>query len=242
MWTSPGAVRTCASEGAVSRGMDGRAGSFRTATMIHRMGSGRTFNCAEAVRRCPRACSHKERWLSFGASLAKGPDGEAASARAATWRGRESRRCFRWRRTGFAGGGAHRRPASDSEVAQAGWRGRRTRPIVPESRKRRAGLGSLKARKPAEGGQGGELDSQRGALEARAGPAGLDKAHGGSGPERDEGHAALSCPGIDAAALTAAMISLRSAFDPVVAKDALLVSERLGGRATATGAAPPRSG
>ena len=47
-------------------------------------GCGRTFN---ALTGTPLSgLHHKERWLSFGASLAKGGDGEGLRRRAATWR------------------------------------------------------------------------------------------------------------------------------------------------------------
>ena len=63
----------CASEGAVSRGM------ARGLRRYQCKGCGRTFN---ALTGTPLSgLHHKERWLSFGASLAKGETVKASAAR-----------------------------------------------------------------------------------------------------------------------------------------------------------------
>ena len=76
----PGAVRTAASEGAVSRGM------ARGLRRYQCKGCGRTFNALSGTA-AVGSCTTRNAGLSFGASLAEGGDGERASAaRCGMWR------------------------------------------------------------------------------------------------------------------------------------------------------------
>ena len=88
----------CASEGAVSRGM------ARGLRRYQCKGCGRTFN---ALSGTPLSgLHHKERWLSFGASLAKGETVKASAARCDV----AVSTAFRWRHRFLAAA------RSDSEV------------------------------------------------------------------------------------------------------------------------------
>ena len=85
----------CAREGAVSRGM------ARGLRRYQCKGCGRTFN---ALSGTPLSgLHHKERWLSFRASLAKGETVKASAARCDV----AVSTAFRWRHR-FSGGGAER--------------------------------------------------------------------------------------------------------------------------------------
>ena len=122
----------CASEGAVSRGM------ARGLRRYQCKGCGRTFN---ALTGTPLSgLHHKERWLSFGASLAGG--GETVKASAA--------RCdvavstaFRWRHRFLAAA------RSDSEVLKGIVEADET--YVLESRKGARGLGRKARRRGGAG-------------------------------------------------------------------------------------------
>ena len=174
----------CASEGAVSRGM------ARGLRRYQCKGCGRTFN---ALSGTPLSgLHHKERWLSFGASLAKGETVKASAARCDV----AVSTAFRWRHRFLAAA------RSDSEVLKGIVEADET--YVLESRKGARGLGR-KARR-----RGGKAKKLRPLARAGAG------SHGGR-PERDDGQRGAA-QGVDAAALAAAL-------DPVVAKDALLVSD-----------------
>ena len=141
----------CASEGAVSRGM------ARGLRRYQCKGCGRTFN---ALSGTPLSgLHHKERWLSFGASLAKGETVKASAARCDV----AVSTAFRWRHRFLAAA------RSDSEVLKGIVEADET--YVLESRKGARGLGR-KARR-----QGEEARPL-----ARAGAG----SHGG-GPERDDG-------------------------------------------------------
>ena len=174
----------CASEGAVSRGM------ARGLRRYQCKGCGRTFN---ALSGTPLSgLHHKERWLSFGASLAKGETVKASAARCDV----AVSTAFRWRHRFLAAA------RSGSEVLKGIVEADET--YVLESRKGRARAGTQGT---AAGRQGEEARPF-----ARAGAG----SHGG-GPEPGTTVSAV-LPRVDAAALTAAL-------DPVVAKDALLVSD-----------------
>ena len=141
----------CAREGAVSRGM------ARGLRRYQCKGCGRTFN---ALSGTPLSgLHHKERWLSFGASLAKGETVKASAARCDV----AVSTAFRWRHRFLAAA------RSDSEVLKGIVEADET--YVLESRKGARGLGR-KARR-----QGEEARPL-----ARAGAG----SHGG-GPERDDG-------------------------------------------------------
>ncbi len=166
----------CASEGAVSRGM------ARGLRRYQCKGCGRTFN---ALTGTPLSgLHHKERWLSFGASLAEGETVKASAARCDV----AVSTAFRWRHRFLAAA------RSDSEVLKGIVEADET--YVLESRKGARGLGR-KARR-------------------RTGP--LARAGAGSHGDRSGTTVSAVLPRVDAAALTAAL-------DPVVAKDALLVSD-----------------
>ena len=143
----------CASEGAVSRGM------ARGLRRYQCKGCGRTFN---ALSGTPLSgLHHKERWLSFGASLAKGETVKASAARCDV----AVSTAFRWRHRFLAAA------RSDSEVlkgiVEAPWT--RPRPGEPEGRARAGTQGT------AAGRQGEEARPL-----ARAGAG----SHGGSGAGR----------------------------------------------------------
>ena len=141
---------------------------------------GRTFN---ALSGTPLSgLHHKERWLSFGASLAKGETVKASATRCDV----AVSTAFRWRHRFLAAA------RSDSEVLKGIVEADET--YVLESRKGARGLAR----------HGG------GAARRRSAASRASKISGG------ELSAVL--PRVDAAALAAAL-------DPVVAKDALLVSD-----------------
>ena len=121
---------------------------------------GRTFN---ALSGTPLSgLHHKERWLSFGASLAKGETVKASAARCDV----AVSTAFRWRHRFLAAA------RSDSEVLKADrGSGRDLRPGEPEGRARAGAQGT------AAGRQGEEA---RPLARARTG------SHGG-GPERNDG-------------------------------------------------------
>ena len=172
----------CASEGAVSRGM------ARGLRRYQCKGCGRTFN---ALSGTPLSgLHHKERWLSFGASLAKGETVKAAA------------RCdvavstaFRWRHRFLAAA------RSDSEVLKGIVEADET--YVLESRKGARGLGRKARRRGGKAKKRGLSREQVPVLMAA---------------DRSGTTVSAVLPRVDAAALTAAL-------DPVVAKDALLVSD-----------------
>ena len=188
----------CSSEGAVSRGM------ARGLRRYQCKGCGRTFN---ALSGTPLSgLHHKERWLSFGASLAKGETVKASAARCDV----AVSTAFRWRHRFLAAA------RSDSEVLKGIVEADET--YVLESRKGARGLGR-KARR-----RGGKAKKR-----------GLSREHVPVLMAADRSGTTVSAvlPRVDAAALTAAL-------DPVVAKDALLVSD--GGASYPPPLAPPRSG
>ena len=169
----------CASEGAVSRGM------ARGLRRYQCKGCGRTFN---ALSGTPLSgLHHKERWLSFGASLAKGETVKASAARcdvavstAFRWRhrflaaARRIRRCSRgsWKRTRPTSWRAGRARAGWGARHGAGRQGEEARPLA------RAGAGS-------HGGRPERNDGQRGAAQGRCGGA-----HGCPRPGGREGRPA----------------------------------------------------
>ena len=111
----------CASEGAVSRGM------ARGLRRYQCKGCGRTFN---ALSGTPLSgLHHKERWLSFGASLAKGETVKASAARCDV----AVSTALRWRHRFLAAA------RSDSEVLKGIVEADET--YVLESRKGARGLG-----------------------------------------------------------------------------------------------------
>ena len=125
----------CASEGAVSRGM------ARGLRRYQCKGCGRTFN---ALTGTPLSgLHHKERWLSFGASLAKGETVKASAARCDV----AVSTAFRWRHRFLAAA------RSDSEVLKGIVEADET--YVLESRKGARGLGR-KARR-----RGGKAKKRR---------------------------------------------------------------------------------
>ena len=144
----------CAREGAVSRGM------ARGLRRYQCKGCGRTFN---ALTGTPLSgLHHKERWLSFGASLAKGETVKASAARCDV----AVSTAFRWRHR-FSGGGAERFGGTQGDRGS----GRDLRPGEPEGCARAGAQGT------AAGRQGEEARPL-----ARAGAG----SHGG-GPQRDDG-------------------------------------------------------
>ena len=144
----------CASEGAVSRGM------ARGLRRYQCKGCGRTFN---ALSGTPLSgLHHKERWLSFGASLAKGETVKASAARCDV----AVSTAFRWRHR-FLAAGAERFGGAQGDRGS----GRDLRPGEPEGCARAGAQGT------AAGRQGEEARPL-----ARAGAG----SHGG-GPERDDG-------------------------------------------------------
>ena len=153
-------------------------------------GCGRTFN---ALSGTPLSgLHHKERWLSFGASLAKGETVKASAARCDV----AVSTAFRWRHRFLAAA------RSDSEVLKGIVEADET--YVRESRKGARGLGR-KARR--RGGRGEE-----------ARPLAPSRYRFSWPSDRSGTTVSAVLPRVDAAALTAAL-------DPVVAKDALLVSD-----------------
>ena len=187
----------CASEGAVSRGM------ARGLRRYQCKGCGRTFN---ALSGTPLSgLHHKERWLSFGASLAKGETVKASAARCDV----AVSTAFRWRHRFLAAA------RSDSEVLKGIVEADET--YVLESRKGARGLGRKARRRGGKAKKRGLSREQVPVLMAA---------------DRSGTTVSAVLPRVDAAALTAAL-------DPVVAKDALLVSPTV---ARATPLAPPRSG
>ena len=184
----------CSSEGAVSRGM------ARGLRRYQCKGCGRTFN---ALSGTPLSgLHHKERWLSFGASLAKGETVKASAARcdvaastAFRWRPARRWRGF-WRRPRTGS-----RRSACSEVLKGIVEADET--YVLESRKGARGLGRKARRRGGKAKKRGLSREQVPVLMAA---------------DRSGTTVSAVLPKVDAAALTAAL-------DPVVAKDALLVSD-----------------
>ena len=144
----------CASEGAVSRGM------ARGLRRYQCKGCGRTFN---ALTGTPLSgLHHKERWLSFGASLAKGETVKASAARCDV----AVSTAFRWRHRFLAAA------RSDSEVLKG---------IVEADEDLRPGEPEGCARAGTQGTAAGRQGEEARPL-ARAGAG----SHGG-GPQRDDG-------------------------------------------------------
>ena len=151
----------CASEGAVSRGM------ARGLRRYQCKDCGRTFN---ALTGTPLSgLHHKKRWLSFGASLAKGETVKASAARCDV----AVSTAFRWRHRFLAAA------RSDSEVLKG---------IVEAERDLRSGEPEGCARAGAQGTAAGRQGEEARPF-ARAGAG----SHGG-GPERDNGQRGV-CPG-----------------------------------------------
>ena len=173
----------CASEGAVSRGM------ARGLRRYQCKGCGRTFN---ALSGTPLSgLHHKERWLSFGASLAKGETVKASAARCDV----AVSTAFRWRHRFLAAA------RSDSEVLKGIVEADES--YVLESRKGARGLGRKARRRGGKAKKRGLSREQVPVLMAA---------------DRSGTTVSAVLPRVDAAALAAAL-------DPVVAKDALLVSD-----------------
>ena len=173
----------CAREGAVSRGM------ARGLRRYQCKGCGRTFN---ALSGTPLSgLHHKERWLSFGASLAKGETVKASAARCDV----AVSTAFRWRHRFLAAA------RSGSEVLKGIVEADET--YVLESRKGARGLGRKARRRGGKAKKRGLSREQVPVLMAA---------------DRSGTTVSAVLPRVDAAALTAAL-------DPVVAKDALLVSD-----------------
>ena len=173
----------CSSEGAVSRGM------ARGLRRYQCKGCGRTFN---ALSGTPLSgLHHKERWLSFGASLAEGETVKASAARCDV----AVSTAFRWRHRFLAAA------RSDSEVLKGIVEADET--YVLESRKGARGLGRKARRRGGKAKKRGLSREQVPVLMAA---------------DRSGTTVSAVLPRVDAAALTAAL-------DPVVAKDALLVSD-----------------
>ena len=122
----------CAREGAVSRGM------ARGLRRYQCKGCGRTFN---ALSGTPLSgLHHKERWLSFGASLAKGGDGEGLGG--ALRRGGEHGVPLA---SPVSGGGAERFGGAQGDRGS----GRDLRPGEPEGRARAGTQGTAARRRSA---------------------------------------------------------------------------------------------
>ena len=152
-------------------------------------GCGRTFN---ALSGTPLSgLHHKERWLSFGASLAKGETVKASAARCDV----AVSTAFRWRHRFLAAA------RSDSEVLKGIVEADET--YVLESRKGARGLGRKARRRGGKAKKRGLSREQVPVLMAA---------------DRSGTTVSAVLPRVDAAALAAAL-------DPVVAKDALLVSD-----------------
>ena len=134
----------CASEGAVSRGM------ARGLRRYQCKGCGRTFN---ALSGTPLSgLHHKERWLSFGASLAKGETMKASAARCDV----AVSTAFRWRHRFLAAA------RSDSEVLKGIVEADET--YVLESRKGARGLGRKARRRGGKAKKRGLSREQVGSL------------------------------------------------------------------------------
>ena len=159
----------------------------------------------DEARRCPHCASegavsrgtplsglhHKERWLLFGASLAKGETVKASAARCDV----AVSTAFRWRHRFLAAA------RSDSEVLKGIVEADET--YVLESRKGARGLGRKARRRGGKAKKRGLAREQVPVLMAA---------------DRSGTTVSAVLPRVDAAALAAAL-------DPVVAKDALLVSD-----------------
>ena len=169
----------CASEGAVSRGM------ARGLRRYQCKGCGRTFN---ALSGTPLSgLHHKERWLSFGASLAKGETVKASAARC------DVAVSTAFRSSPVSGGGAERFGGAQGDRGS----GRDLRPGEPEGRARAGTQGTAAGRQGEEarplaragagshGGRPERNDGQRGAAQGRCGGA-----HGCPRPGGREGRPA----------------------------------------------------
>ena len=160
----------CASEGAVSRGM------ARGLRRYQCKGCGRTFN---ALSGTPLSgLHHKERWLSFGASLAKGETVKASAARCDV----AVSTAFRWRHRFLAAA------RSDSEVLKGIVEADET--YVLESRKGARGLGRKARRRGGKAKKRGLSREQVPVLMAA---------------DRSGTTVSAVLPRVDAAALTAAL-------------------------------------
>ena len=148
-------------------------------------------NLQRADRYAAVGLAHKERWLSFGASLAKGETVKASAARCDV----AVSTAFRWRHRFLAAA------RSDSEVLKGIVEADET--YVLESRKGARGLGRKARRRGGKAKKRGLSREQVPVLMAA---------------DRSGTTVSAVLPRVDAAALTAAL-------DPVVAKDALLVSD-----------------
>ena len=155
----------CASEGAVSRGM------ARGLRRYQCKGCGRTFN---ALSGTPLSgLHHKERWLSFGASLAKGETVKASAARCDV----AVSTAFRWRHRFLAAA------RSDSKVLKGIVEADETYVGEPEGCARAGAQGTAAGRQGEEarpfaragaGSHGGgpeRNDSERSAAQGRCGDA-----------------------------------------------------------------------
>ena len=183
VWTRLGVVRTARARGRFSRGM------ARGLRRYQCKGCGRTFN---ALSGTPLSgLHHKERWLSFGASLAEGETVKASAARCDV----AVSTAFRWRHRFLAAA------RSDSEVLKGIVEADET--YVLESRKGARGLGRKARRRGGKAKKRGLSREQVPVLMAA---------------DRSGTTVSAVLPRVDAAALAAAL-------DPVVAKDALLVSD-----------------
>ena len=173
----------CAREGAVSRGM------ARGLRRYQCKGCGRTFN---ALTGTPLSgLHHKERWLSFGASLAEGETVKASAERC----GVAASTAFRWRHRFLAaarGGSGVLKGIVEADET-----------YVLESRKGARKLGRKARRRGGKAKKRGLSREQVPVLMAV-----------------DRGGTTFSAvlPRVDAMVLTASL-------DPVVARDALLVSD-----------------
>ena len=188
--TAPGLVHT-----KLDRGLRCASPSLRPDSMARGLrryqckGCGRTFN---ALTGTPLSgLHHKERWLSFGASLAKGETVKASAARCDV----AVSTAFRWRHRFLAAA------RSDSEVLKGIVEADET--YVLESRKGARGLERKARRRGGKAKKRGLSREQVPVLMAA---------------DRSRTTVSAVLPRVDAAALTAAL-------DPVVAKDALLVSD-----------------
>ena len=170
----------CSSEGAVSRGM------ARGLRRYQCKGCGRTFN---ALSGTPLSgLHHKERWLSFGASLAKGETVKASAARCDV----AVSTAFRWRHRFLAA--ARSDSTRGRRCSRGSWK--RTRPTSWRAGRARAGLGRKARRRGGKAKKRGLSREQVPVLMAA---------------DRSGTTVSAVLPRVDAAALTAAL-------DPVVAK------------------------
>ena len=178
-----------ASKAAIELGVD-EAGVVRTARARGRFRAVWRGVCG--AKRAENALRYaKERWLSFGASLAKGETVKASAARCDV----AVSTAFRWRHRFLAAA------RSDSEVLKGIVEADET--YVLESRKGARGLGRKARRRGGKAKKRGLSREQVPVLMAA---------------DRSGTTVSAVLPRVDAAALTAAL-------DPVVAKDALLVSD-----------------